>query len=75
MPIITVKTTITTTFDVPEGVGIELVRHQAFPVLADDEEETESIMSLQNKALNQVYLGDAKGHSQSVSHHIIEGKA
>lgn len=74
MPIITVKTTITTTFDVPEGVGIELVRHQSFPTLNEDEEETEAVMSLQSKALNQVYLGDARGHSQSVSHSIIEGK-
>ncbi len=73
MPIVTVTTTIITRFDVPEGVSIELTRHQAMPTLSEEEEITDAVLYLQDKALNQVYLGDAASVGQSVEHSIKEG--
>lgn len=75
MPIITVTSTITTRFNVPEGVSIEMIRHQALPVLSEDEEGTDAVGALQDTALNMVYLGDADPHSRSVEHSIVEGEA
>lgn len=54
MPIITVTTTVITRFDVPEGVSIDLVRHQALPVLSENEEGTNAVGALQDTALNRV---------------------
>ena len=73
MPIITVTTTITTRFDVPEGVSIDLIRHQALPVLSESDEDTDAVCVLQDTALNRVYLGAADARSQSVEHSITEG--
>ena len=75
MPIITVTTTITTRFDVPEGVSIDLIRHQALPVLSENDEDTDAVCVLQDTALNRVYLGAADARSQSVEHSINEGEA
>lgn len=75
MPIITVTTTVITRFDVPEGVSIDLVRHQALPVLSENEEGTDAVGALQDTALNRVYLGAAEPHYQSVEHQITEGAA
>ena len=75
MPIITVTTTITTRFDVPEGVSIDLIRHQALPVLSENDEDTDAVCVLQDTALNRVYLGAADARSQSVEHSITEGEA
>lgn len=75
MPIITVTTTITTTFSVPEGVTIEMVRHQALPDLSEDEEITDSVLHAQDRAMNQVYLGDATSEALTVEHKISEGIA
>lgn len=74
MPIITVTTTAITRFDVPEGVGIELIRHQALPVLGEDDEGTDAVGALQDTALNQVFMGAADARSQSVEHSITEGE-
>ncbi|MEC4022131.1 hypothetical protein AB1H94_17780 [Pseudomonas fulva] len=73
MPIITVTTIVTTRFDVPEGLSIELIRHQAMPTLSEEEDGTDSVLHLQDAALNQVYLGDAASVGQSVEHSIKEG--
>ncbi|CAB5581784.1 Uncharacterised protein [Pseudomonas putida] len=73
MPIITVTTTVITRFDVPEGVGIDLIRHQALPVLSEDEEGTDEVGNLQDTALNMVFLGDADPQSRTVEHYIVEG--
>ncbi|MEG1041512.1 MAG: hypothetical protein RSE94_16485 [Pseudomonas sp.] len=75
MPIITMTTTVITRFDVPEGVGIDLIRHQALPVLAEDDEGTDAVGALQDTALNMVFMGDADARSQSVQHAIVEGDA
>ncbi|WP_054912493.1 hypothetical protein [Pseudomonas sp. NBRC 111127] len=75
MPIITVTTTITTRFDVPEGVSVDLIRHQALPVLSENDEDTDAVCVLQDTALNRVYLGAADARSQSVEHSITEGEA
>ena len=75
MPIITMTTTITTRFDVPEGVSIDLIRHQALPVLSENDEDTDAVCVLQDTALNRVYLGAANARSQSVEHSITEGLA
>ncbi len=75
MPLITITTTITTRFDVPEGLSIELIRHQALPVLSEDEEGADAVARLQDTALNMVYLGDADARSQSIQHAIVEGDA
>lgn len=73
MPIITVTTTVITRFDVPEGVGIDLIRHQALPVLGEDDEGTDSVGVLQSTALNMVFMGTADARSMSVEHSITEG--
>ncbi|KAF4559155.1 hypothetical protein LG197_17585 [Pseudomonas asiatica] len=75
MPIITVTTTVVTRFDVPEGVSIDLIRHQALPVLSDNDEDTDAVCVLQDTALNRVFLGAADARSQSVEHSITEGEA
>lgn len=74
MPIITVTTTVTTRLDVPEGVGIDLIRHQALPVLGEDDEGADAIGALQETALNRVFMGAADARSQSVEHSINEGE-
>ncbi|WP_339533862.1 hypothetical protein [Pseudomonas hunanensis] len=73
MPLITVKTTITTRFEIPEGLNIDMIRHQALPVLSEDEEGTDEVGSLQDTALNMVFLGDAEAQSRTVEHSIVEG--
>lgn len=73
MPVITVTSTVTTRFDVPEGVTIEQVRHLALPTLSEDEDCTDTIGVVQEKALNQVYLGAADARSMTVEHKITEG--
>ncbi|HDS0936948.1 TPA: hypothetical protein QDZ12_000143 [Pseudomonas putida] len=73
MPLITVKTIITTRFEIPQGLSIEMIRHQALPVLSEDEEGTDEVGSLQDTALNMVFLGDAEAQSRSVEHSIVEG--
>ncbi|WP_252091054.1 hypothetical protein [Pseudomonas sp. MWU13-3659] len=75
MPIITVTTTVVTRFDVPEGLSIDLVRHQALPDLSEDEVGTDAVLVLQDTAMNMVYLGSAEARSQSVGHSIAEGEA
>ncbi|MCS4282332.1 PHD/YefM family antitoxin component YafN of YafNO toxin-antitoxin module [Pseudomonas sp. BIGb0278] len=73
MQIVTVTTTVITRFDVPEGVGIDLNRHQALPFLSENDEDTDAVCVLQNTALNRVYLGAADARSQSVEDSITEG--
>ena len=75
MPIITVTTTVITHFDVPEGVSIDLIRHQALPVLGEDDEGTDAVGVLQDTALNMVFMGSADARSVSVEHQITEGAA
>ncbi|MBF8679902.1 hypothetical protein [Pseudomonas fulva] len=74
MPIITVITKVITRFDVPEGVGIDLIRHQALPVLGEDDEGTDAVGALHDTALNQVFMGAADARTQSVEHSIAEGE-
>ncbi|MNO96302.1 hypothetical protein D3C76_879670 [compost metagenome] len=74
MPIITLTTTVITRFDVPEGVSIDLIRHQALPVLGEDDEGTDAVGALQDTALNRVFMGSAEARSQSVEHSITEGQ-
>jgi tRNA U34 5-methylaminomethyl-2-thiouridine-forming methyltransferase MnmC len=73
MPQITVKTTITTAFDIPEGLTIDQIRHQTYPELLEAEDQVEEIVMLHSKVLNQVYIGDATERSQSIGHLIMEG--
>ncbi len=73
MPILTVTTTVITRFDVPEGLSIDLIRHQALPVLGEDDEGTDSVGALQGTALNMVFMGTADARSMSVEHTITEG--
>lgn len=74
MPVITVKTTITTRFEIPEGLSIDMIRHHALPVLSEDEEGTaDEVGSLQETALNMVFMGDADPRSYTVEHSIVEG--
>ncbi|WP_345956745.1 hypothetical protein Q9323_08645 [Pseudomonas fulva] len=73
MPVITVQTTITTRFDIPEGLTIDMIRHQALPVLSEDEEGTDEVGNLQETALNMVFRGDADPRSRTVEHSIVEG--
>ncbi|TRZ62302.1 hypothetical protein DZA28_21090 [Pseudomonas alloputida] len=73
MPVITVKTTITTRFEIPEGLSIDMIRHQTLPVLSEDEEGTDEVGNLQDTALNMVFLGDAEAQSRTVEHSIVEG--
>jgi len=73
MPIITVTTTVVTHFDVPEGVGIDLIRHQALPVLGENDEGTDAVGVLQGAAIGMVFMGDADSRSMSVEHSITEG--
>lgn len=73
MPQITVRTTITTAFDIPEGLTIDQIRHQAYPELLEAEGQVEEIVLLHSKVLNQVYIGDATERSQSIGHLITEG--
>ena len=73
MTIITVTSTVTTRFDVPEGAGIDLIRHQALPVLGEDDEGTDAVGALQGTALNMVFMGAADARSMSVEHQITEG--
>jgi hypothetical protein len=75
MPKISVITTVATVFEVPEGLTIEQVRHQALQTLSDMEELTDSIVAHQDVALNQVYLGDAVSLALSVENVIAEGIA
>lgn len=75
MPIITVTTTVITHFDVPEGVGIDLIRHQALPALSEDDEGTDAVQVLQGTALNMVFMGSANARSMSVEHSIVERNA
>ncbi|MFJ3486205.1 hypothetical protein ACIPL1_22810 [Pseudomonas sp. NPDC090202] len=73
MPRITVVTTVTTTFDVPEGVTITQVRHLALQDLNEMDELTNSVSDYQDRAINRVYHGAADGIRLSVEHAISEG--
>lgn len=73
MPKITVTTTITTVFDVPEGVGIQRARDLCMPELADNEEQVNEVVAQQDRAVNQCYLGAAKQEALQISHSIVEG--
>ncbi|MHA6160310.1 hypothetical protein [Pseudomonas sichuanensis] len=75
MPIITVTSKVITRFEVPEGVSIELIRHQALPVLDENIEDADALCVLQDTALNRVFLGAADARSQSVEHSITEDDA
>lgn len=75
MPMITVTSTVTTVYEVPEGVSIERVRHLSLPVLGEEEEQTDSVVCLHDRAINSTYLGDAQSVRMSVEHRIIEGTA
>ncbi|WNW10087.1 hypothetical protein RRX38_02630 [Pseudomonas sp. DTU_2021_1001937_2_SI_NGA_ILE_001] len=75
MPQITVTTTISTVFEVPEGLDIQRVRQLALSELAEDEEETDEVLSRQETAINHVYLGDAEALKVSVEIAITEGGA
>lgn len=75
MPIITVTTKVITRFDVPEGVGIDLIRHQALPVLGEDDDGTDAVGVLQGAALNMVFMGTEDARSMSVEHQITEDAA
>lgn len=70
---ITITTTMQTVFEVPDGVTIEQVRHLALPVLSEDVNETDALAILQQKAIDQAYLGDANGVHLSVEHTITDG--
>jgi len=72
MPQITVTTTITTVFDVPEGVPIERIRHLGLPVLSEDEESSEDLFRLQNRAIGETFYGDQEPRMASVEHAISE---
>ncbi|AIR90186.1 hypothetical protein [Pseudomonas cremoricolorata] len=73
MPVITVTTTVTTRYDIPEGVGIDQIRHLALPVLSEDDEGTDAVGSLQGAALDLVFMGAAEVRSMGVEHRITEG--
>jgi hypothetical protein len=75
MPKISVITTVTTVFEVPEGLTIEQVRHQALQGLSEMNELTDSIVAHQDSSVNQAYLGDAVSLALSVENVIAEGIA
>ncbi|MDX9624267.1 hypothetical protein [Pseudomonas fragariae (ex Marin et al. 2024)] len=72
MPQITVTTTITTVFDVPDGVPIERIRHLGLPVLSEDEESSEELFRLQQRAICETFSGDEEPRIASVEHEISE---
>ncbi|MBV1814473.1 hypothetical protein KTT58_17145 [Pseudomonas viridiflava] len=72
MPQITVTTTITTVFDVPDGVAIERIRHLGLPVLSADEDSSEEIFLLQGRAITETFYGDQEPRMASVEHAISE---
>ncbi|ROL64571.1 hypothetical protein [Pseudomonas vranovensis] len=75
MPRITITTTIKAVHEVPEGLTIEQVRHQALPFLSEDEEATDDVVCRQDSALARVYMGAHAPVMQSVEHSIVEGSA
>ena len=74
MPRITVTTTIQIEFEVPEGVSIEQVRHLGLSELSDSESATDEVIALQDRVMNQIYLGDALSTQLSVTHQIAEAE-
>ncbi|MGO0628758.1 hypothetical protein ACTORR_01590 [Pseudomonas sp. SAR267] len=75
MPIITITTTVKTVHEVPEGLTIEQIRHQALPFLSEDEEATDDVVCRQDSAMRRVYMGAHDPIKQSVEHSIVEGAA
>lgn len=75
MPKISVVTTVTTVFEVPEGLTIEQVRHQALQELGEMDEITDSVVAHHDRSMKQAYLGDAVSLMLSVENGISEGVA
>lgn len=72
MPQISVTTTITTLFDVPEGVSIDRIRQLGLPVVSDNEEATEEVFRLQQRAISETLYGAEESRLTSVEHAISE---
>jgi len=75
MPQISVTTTITTLFDVPEGVSIDRIRQLGLPVISDNEEATEEVFRLQQRAISETFYGAEEPRAASVEHEISEFSA
>lgn len=72
MPQISVKTTITTFFEVPDGLTIEKVRYAGLADLSEMEEIVEDLVASHDRVMNRIYMGDALSHSCSIKHAITD---
>jgi hypothetical protein len=72
MPQISVKTTITTFFEVPAGLTIEQVRHAGLSDLSEMEEIVDDVVASHDRVMNRIYMGDALSHSCSIEHVITD---
>lgn len=72
MPLIMVTSTITTVFEVPEGVDIARVRQLGLSELGDDESASEAISIQHDRIINQIYIGSTDRRTVSISHSIVD---
>lgn len=69
---ILVKTVISSSFDVPEGVTLERIRQLTLAHLSVSDEQAEEVILLQGDAISEVFYGDQQTHLQSVEHSVSE---
>lgn len=72
MPQIQVTTIVRTTYEVPDGVGIERIRHLSLGELSEAEEQTEAVVCMHDQQMSQIFLGAHDALNQSVEHRIDE---
>lgn len=72
MPLIMVTSTITTVFEVPDGVDILRVRQLALSELGDEECATDAMSIQHDKVMSEIYLGSADRRTVSISHSIVD---
>ncbi len=72
MASITIKTTVTTTYDVPDGVPLERIQHLALCEITEDEDAVAELLVLHGKSLSAIFYGDEQFEGQSVEHSVTE---
>lgn len=70
--LITIKTLVETTYEVPNGVPIERIQQLALSELDSSEELMNEIQILHGCSLSECFLGDQEFHRSSISHSVSE---
>lgn len=72
MESITIKTTVTTTYSVPDSVPIERIQHLALCEITEDEDAISELLILHGNSISSVFYGDEEFEGQSVEHSVTQ---